>query len=63
MQEDLNARFRELVARGDAGEELARLSQEQGKLAEMMQNFTRPAENPEDNPESLPDLRLEEETK
>jgi hypothetical protein len=60
MQEDLNARFQELAARGEAGDELAHLSQEQGKLAEMMQNFTRPAEAPEDNPELLPDLRLEE---
>jgi hypothetical protein len=61
MQQDLNSRFQQLAERNDAAEEFVRLSDEQGKLADLMQNFTRPpAENPEDDPEALPDLRLEE---
>jgi hypothetical protein len=67
MQQDLNGRFQQLadgpekLSREEQAFELERLSLEQGKLADLMQNFTRPpSENPEDDPEKLPDLRLEE---
>lgn len=67
MQEDVNDRFqrladgREKISPDEQAAEIDRLSAEQGKLADLMQNFTRPpADNPEDDPESLPDLRLED---
>ncbi len=67
MQQDLNVRFQQLsesakrFSRGEQAAEFDRLSAEQGKLADLMQNFTRPpANNPDGDPESLPDLRLEE---
>ena len=61
MQEDLGARFQQLIKKQGSSEDFDRLSAEQGKLADLMQNFTRPeTQNPEDDPESLPDLRLEE---
>jgi hypothetical protein len=67
MQEDLNTQFQQLaderngLSRDERAAEFDRLSTEQGKLADLMQNFTRPpVDTPEDDPESLPDLRLEE---
>jgi hypothetical protein len=64
MQEELNARTAALeearTAQGELSPEdeqqLAELSQEQGRLAELLVNLgAAAAEDPEDNPDSLPD--------
>jgi hypothetical protein len=69
MQEELNARTAALeetrAAQGalapEDEQQLAELSQEQGRLAELLLNLgAASAENPEDNPKSLPDPSGEE---
>ncbi len=67
MQEEINRRTAELEEairrRGGAvspeqQSELDELASEQGKLADLLFNLSQPAEeNPEDNPDSLPDVR------
>ena len=70
LQLDLNERTRNLAdrlqqggaARDEAARALVRVGEEQGKLADLVRNLSQPAdEKPEDDPESLPDLRLDEE--
>jgi hypothetical protein len=64
LQEDLNQRYRTVKAdeAGDAAtRELVELAQEQGKLAELTAKLAEPPqENPEDDPEKLPDIRQDE---
>ncbi len=61
LQEDLSSRYRTLTVRGDAAtgkfaQQLAEIAGEQGKLAELAGKLAAPAEeNPEDDPEKLPD--------
>ena len=61
LQEDLNSRYRSLSAEDDspaASEERAQIATEQGRLAELALKLAQPPdENPEDDPESLPDVR------
>jgi hypothetical protein len=61
LQEDLNSRFRTLSDAADADAaagELAEISTQQGKLAELALKLAQPPdENPEDDPQSLPDVR------
>jgi hypothetical protein len=61
LQEDLNSRFRSLGAddgSATAADELAQIADEQGKLAELALKLAEPPDvNPEDDPESLPDVR------
>jgi hypothetical protein len=60
LQEDLNDRYRNLIAGGDgdAGKRMAEIAEEQGKLAELTLKLSEPVvKNPEDDPEKLPDLR------
>jgi hypothetical protein len=61
MQEDLNERYRSLTDNGDAASsegELAKLSDEQGKLAELLDQLSMPEpDNPEDHPDDLPVIR------
>jgi hypothetical protein len=64
LQEDLNGRYRTLSGPDDAPAaepgQLTDLAAEQGKLAELAQKLSQPvAKHPEDNPESLPDVRQE----
>ncbi len=68
LQEDLNRRTRaldELVNHGSEmsaaqREEYAALGEEQGELADLLVNLSRPTqENPEDDPASLPEIPLE----
>ncbi len=65
MQEDLNDRYRNLVAdgdkdRGELRSEMAEMAEQQGKLAELTLKLSEPAaNNPEDNPDKLPDVRDE----
>jgi len=70
LQLDLNERTRNLAdrlqqggaARDEAARALVRVGEEQGKLADLVRNLSQPAdEKPEDDPDSLPDLRLDEE--
>lgn len=70
LQLDLNERTRTLAdrlqqggaARDEAARALVRVGDEQGKLADLVRNLSQPAdEKPEDDPDSLPDLRLDEE--
>ncbi len=66
MQEDLNGRFRTLVTEGGDNarvvrRQLSEIAEEQGKLAELTLKLSKPTENnPEDTPEKLPDVRLED---
>lgn len=69
LQLDLNERTRTLAERlqqGGAGRDeaaraLVRVGDEQGKLADLVRNLSQPAdEKPEDDPDSFPDLRLDE---
>jgi hypothetical protein len=63
LQEDLNSRYRSAAAARDgdpqaAGETIAELAAEQGKLADLALKLSTPPEPaPEDNPEKLPDVR------
>jgi hypothetical protein len=64
MQEELNGRFSEFIEahRKNPGSEdaelLAEISREQGRLAELALKLSEPpAGNPEDDPDSLPDVR------
>ncbi len=62
LQEDLNSRFRSTTSADDpasnADNELAEIATEQGRLAELALKLAQPPEaNPEDDPESLPDVR------
>jgi hypothetical protein len=67
LQEDLNGRYRNLHS-GDEGDaatlrqQMADLAEEQGKLAELTLKLSAPpeGENPQDDPQQLPDVRLEE---
>jgi len=70
LQLDLNERTRTLADRlqqgratGDAAARaLVRVGDEQGKLADLVRNLSQPAdEKPEDDPDALPDLRLDDE--
>jgi hypothetical protein len=70
LQLDINERTRSVAermqaegdARVDAARELERLGVEQGKLADLVRNLSQPAdEKPADDPESLPDMPLEDE--
>jgi hypothetical protein len=69
MQEDVNLRTRALEAAFGSRDELADqdvesyldLSQEQGRLAELILGLIAPQEDPENDPANLPDLRLEDE--
>ncbi len=64
MQESLRERTSELAKLGDASRwtaeqqaEVIQLAKEQGKLADLMQAFSEPADdNPADDPDALPDL-------
>ncbi len=66
MQEDLNGRYRTLVAEGQDNargvrRQLSDIAAEQGKLAELTLKLSEPPEkNPEDTPEKLPDVRLDD---
>ncbi|MEX0679012.1 MAG: hypothetical protein WD063_18200 [Pirellulales bacterium] len=66
LQEDLNTRYRSLISAGDedagaAGRQMAEMALEQGKLAELTLKLSEPsADNPEDNPEKLPDVRQDD---
>jgi hypothetical protein len=63
MQEEINRRTAEIEAQRNAGgitpeteQELLELAAEQGRLAELMLNLSRPSvENPEENPARLPE--------
>jgi hypothetical protein len=63
LQEEINQRTRALEATfGDADSltdearrEYAQLSEEQGRLAELLLDLIQPQEDPEDNPDALPD--------
>jgi hypothetical protein len=62
LQEDLNSRYHNAAApdanSADAVQELADIATDQKKLAELAGNLAQPPDaNPEDNPESLPDVR------
>jgi hypothetical protein len=64
LQEDLNTRFKNATANDQPadgkGSELAEIASEQGKLAELTLKLSQPADaKPEDDPESLPDVRQE----
>ena len=69
MQEEVNRRTLELEQQRQMSgmltdaqaDELVDLSEQQGKLAEMILNLVQQVmENPEDNPEDLPDVRDDE---
>jgi len=71
LQEEINVRTAQLDERGAAGqgsetdaEEYTRLSQEQGQLADLVRNLIRAAAEalPEDDPDALPDLDLDQES-
>jgi hypothetical protein len=63
LQQEINVRFEKAANAGDLSsedraEQMAQLSQEQGRLAELASRLSQPAEsNPEDDPNSLPDVR------
>ncbi|MEX0978050.1 MAG: hypothetical protein WDZ48_04325 [Pirellulales bacterium] len=60
LQEDLNERYRSLIAGGDGdgGKQMTEIAEEQGKLAELTLKLSERVEkNPEDDPEKLPDVR------
>jgi hypothetical protein len=63
LQEDLNGRYRSLAPVADEdgaakARELAEIAGEQGKLADLVLKLAEPpADNPEDDPEKLPDVR------
>jgi hypothetical protein len=65
LQEDLNGRYRTLTTPKDdaaatADQELTEIAAEQGKLADLTLKLAEPpADNPEDDPEKLPDVRQE----
>lgn len=69
LQEDLTGRYRSLVSE-DAGDvdslrrRMEELAEEQGKLAELTLKLSAPpeAENPEDDPEKLPDVRIDDDS-
>jgi hypothetical protein len=69
LQLDLNERTRTLAerlqqggaTRDEAARALVRVGEEQGKLADLVRNLSQAEdEKPEDDPDSLPDLRLDE---
>ncbi len=71
MQDDVNSRTREMEESFGSLDDLAdedverylELSQEQGHLAELILGLIAPGEDPESDPEKLPDLRSKDEEK
>ncbi len=70
MQEDLNERLNTLgeedakISEEERAESLARLSIEQGELAESALKLSQPTEEaPEDDPEKLPDIRPDDKSR
>lgn len=64
MQEELNTRFADFIEaqrqnpKSDDAQSLVEISREQGRLAELALKLSQPVpENPEDDPENLPDVR------
>jgi hypothetical protein len=67
LQEELNSRYRSALSADDRDSDALRrrmeeLAEEQGKLAELTLKLSTPptGEKPEDDPEKLPDVRLDD---